>query len=243
MSNKRTFFRNAGFLVGVLFLISLVIFSSTILPPLLSHSEGKPVSFKVKRISLKGAQGWDTSALEGLLKKYLGKTIFWVNSYRVEKEIKESVSWVSSVEVKKIYPDEIRVEIKPATPCAIVVDSQRFYLVDCQGKKLGLWKESLGIYPILSNIKGNLTELLLFLKEAKQEGIYDLVSDMRLEGEEGDTVLLTVKGGVRFRFSRYDDPRVVAKKIKSVLYIAAKRGEKIAFVDLTGENARVRLKQ
>ncbi len=252
-SAKGALLRRLAILLAIYFGVISLLFFLFIFPDLLSKEKTSRFDFHLKKITILGAQGWDEKPLEELLKPYLGRNIFLVNTYYLEDFIKRKVPWVKRISLEKDYPDHILVRIVPYKPCAILANSgdfrkklnpeKTFLLVNCEGKVIGRWKESLGIFPILINIDKNLSDLLLFLKEAREEGIYDLISDIELEGEEGDTVLLTIKGGVKFKFSRYDSPRLVAKKIKSVLYVASKKGEKISFVDLTGENARVRLKE
>ena len=92
--------------------------------------------FIVKEIEVVGLNRTDNLALESKFKDLIGSNIFLLNknSFRLI----DSVNLIKSYDVKKIYPNQIKVYLKPAVAISVVRHLNESFILGNNGKSIEL---------------------------------------------------------------------------------------------------------
>ncbi len=145
------------FIVGA---VLLILFTTFILQKKISINK-----FKVKEIKIENNKILKEYELKADLSFLYNKSMIFLNSYEIEKKIKEK-SFIKRLEVKKIYPNKLIIRIFEKEPIAILINkNQKFFL----GRKYDLIEyKKIPKYnnlPTIFGDKENFRSLLLNLKK------------------------------------------------------------------------------
>ena len=164
--------------------------------------------FNVQKIKVTGNNYIHTDKILEISPAKINNNIFLFRKSDAEKKISE-LSFVEAVDVSRIFPSEVRIEVKECKPIAQVMCGQSLYLViDKNGKILDTSgnTEKYGV-PVITNMEidefevahklkaqdsEKLGKMLILLQELIQNGILDSATSVYAD----DSGLHAVFGGV-----------------------------------------------
>lgn len=114
--------------------------------------------FKIKDIKIIGTEKTDPYELKQILSSNLNSLITFDKDQA--KILLEEVGWVKRVNIKKVYPSTLRVNIIESDPFAIFYNSQNIFLIDIDGQIISN-NPDLNKYENLLNIRGEKAEIML----------------------------------------------------------------------------------
>lgn len=107
--------------------------------------------FKIKQIKIIGTEKSDPDELKKLLSSSLNNLITFNNDQA--KVLLEEVGWVKRVNIKKIYPSTLHVNIIESDPFAFFYNGEDIYLIDIDGQIIST-NPDINKYENLLNIRG-----------------------------------------------------------------------------------------
>lgn len=131
-------------------LLILVVFAGALWSINYFYSSGY---FNIEEINIDGNIHYDNEYIEDLLKDLKGKNIFEADKKKTEDMLADSLVWIKTVELKKIFPDRINISILERKPSIIISYRNGYYLLDEEGMVL----ENLG--SIIPDNYGSLLEV------------------------------------------------------------------------------------
>jgi len=112
-----------------------------LLPPLLLagvYLEQVEQLLPIRKIQLSGTfENLDKQEVETMLQQYIGQGFFSLDIYQLQQTL-YARSWIDTVSVRRVWPDELKVMIKEKNPVArwddrhLLSDSARVYLADTE---------------------------------------------------------------------------------------------------------------
>jgi len=86
--------------------------------------------FKISKINIEGTTHYDDVYIEEFLEDLKGSNIFEIDKKKIEDSIADNMIWVKSVELKKIFPDNINIFLEERKPFLIINYKNKYYLLD-----------------------------------------------------------------------------------------------------------------
>ena len=112
------------------YLIILIILSS------IHNSNFKNNFFNIKKIEVVGLNKTDNSLLENKLADLVGSNIFVLNKQSFE--IINSINLIKNYNVKKIYPNKVKVYLESAVAISVIKNSNELVILGNNGKIINL---------------------------------------------------------------------------------------------------------
>ena len=114
--------KKKNFSLWLLLFIFLTTFS-------LDSIEIKTSSFlPIKTITIEGITNADKKTVEKKLSKFYGQSIIFVGSSQF-KEISNDLKYINKIQIKKIYPDKIKINIIEYKPIGVFVNKNKKILL------------------------------------------------------------------------------------------------------------------
>ncbi|MDY0027644.1 MAG: FtsQ-type POTRA domain-containing protein, partial [Candidatus Humimicrobiaceae bacterium] len=164
--------------------------------------------------------------IKTLVEDLTGSNIFEVNKKKIEDALTKKLSWIKEIELSKVFPDKIVIEITERKPCLKIVYLGNYFLVDDEGVVLDkIDKESLDKYKDLILVRNavnysiNVGEKIAKKNVLSCAEIYDffdsdlknLIKEARLDDNiSGDIIFHTVNG----REIIFGDSSDISKKVE-----------------------------
>jgi cell division protein FtsQ len=192
--------------------------------------------FSLSRIDIQGAQRSSTVDVQHNLRHLLGTNLFELDLRQIGSIAKQN-PWVSSVSVKRILPDRIRIRIIERTPCLQAWIGDRAYLVDTTGFVIGPSGPGNSVdLPVLTGLEGLEQEALI---QALRRGVTllaeldhtskpftALISEMNIR--HGDRVVVHTTDQRRRLFL---DPTSIGRNVPRYLALRDEISRRIGQVD------------
>ena len=126
-----------------------------------------------------------------------GKNLIYINSKKLEKNLRYDPR-VESVDIKKIYPDKLVIEINEKAPYVFIRNNNKFHLADKNLVIYGNIDEIQNVdIPIVNNdTNTKLEDFKIILSKIEYEELYKSISEIRKSGAYYEIVL---KDGVIIR--------------------------------------------
>jgi cell division protein FtsQ len=86
--------------------------------------------FKISKINIEGNIHYDDEYIGDLLESLKGSNIFEIDKKKIEDSIIDNMVWIKSVELKKIFPDNINIFLEERKPLLIINYKNKYYLID-----------------------------------------------------------------------------------------------------------------
>lgn len=147
--------------------------------------------FKVQTITVAGNSRYTTEEILAVTDIEQGENLFLINKYAVASAITGQLPYVESVQIRRVLPDGIVIEVQECEPVAAVIQGSDAWLISGSGKLLERVTESQSasyvqirgcelLLPTVAAIAqlpsdGNITreELLSFLEVLQERGMLD----------------------------------------------------------------------
>jgi cell division protein FtsQ len=166
--------------------------------------------FKIKTITVTGNYKYKEEEIRSKADIAIGNNIFEINKKYIEDNLLNEFIWLKSIDLKKIFPDTISIEIVERKPFVKAVYGGKYYIVDSEGIVLDImagddkenYKDIIAVKNAL-NYAPDTGEKIAKKAMLSCGDIYDaLVSDMRKLMKEaslgndgqGDIIFLTNDG-------------------------------------------------
>tara|TARA_B100000686_G_scaffold327848_1_gene387168 strand:+ start:391 stop:1131 length:741 start_codon:yes stop_codon:yes gene_type:complete len=114
--------------------------------------------FKVKDIKIAGTEKTNPYELKQILSSNLENLITFDKAHA--KSLLEDVGWVKRVNIKKIYPNTLRINIIESEPFAIFYNNQDIFLIDIDGDVISS-NPDINKYQNLLTVRGKKAEIQL----------------------------------------------------------------------------------
>ena len=114
--------------------------------------------FKVKDIKIVGTEKTNPYELKQILSSNLNNLITFDKDHA--KSLLEKVGWVKRANIKKIYPNTIRINIIESDPFAIFYNNQDIFLIDIDGEIISP-NPDINKYESLLTVRGEKAEVKL----------------------------------------------------------------------------------
>jgi len=158
-------------LYKIFFLFILLIFLTTYTPKKFDIISQKEISsfFNIQKIEIVDNYLVSDQEIKPHLKKLYGQNIFFVK-YESLEEILNKIDLINKIEIKKKYPDTIKVKIYEENPIAFLNKKNKKFVV-MESSKLILFTENLP-FEYLPTVFGEESEIYLadFLKNLQNAG-------------------------------------------------------------------------
>ncbi|MDD3628156.1 MAG: FtsQ-type POTRA domain-containing protein [Actinomycetota bacterium] len=180
----------------------------------------------MKSIEIQGNKHYKDEEIKTLVEDLTGSNIFEVNKKKIEDALTKKLSWIKEIELSKVFPDKIVIEITERKPCLKIVYLGNYFLVDDEGVVLDkIDKESLDKYKDLILVRNavnysiNVGEKIAKKNVLSCAEIYDffdsdlknLIKEARLDDNiSGDIIFHTVNG----REIIFGDSSDISKKVE-----------------------------
>jgi len=147
-----SFFKNKNFLkISILLGVSAILFFCLFLNENLTikNSENKPSKglfskklldnynnfFEIKKITLNGRSKSDINLIKNIVNSELheNKNIIKYDTFNIKNSL-EKLSWINKVFIRKIFPNQIIIEIKEHKEFAIFNENKKNFLISDEGK-------------------------------------------------------------------------------------------------------------
>ncbi len=89
--------------------------------------------FKIKNIIINGNTKYDESIIKQKAEIMLGLNIFEINKKYIEDKLIDELVWLKSVNLKKIFPDKVIIEVIERKPFAIISYGNNNFIIDDEG--------------------------------------------------------------------------------------------------------------
>ena len=149
--------------------------------------------FYVNEISIEGQNEIIKKDIIQKLSDLKGKKLVYINVEELEKGLKRDPR-VESVEIKKVYPDKLVIDINEKIPYAFVRINNKFYAADKNLIIYGHIEEIKNIdIPIINNDENTRLEDFKFISsKIKDDKVYKIISEIRKNGTYYEIVLRDV---------------------------------------------------
>jgi Cell division septal protein len=138
--------------ISLVFLISLILFLSIQYPQILKNK------FLIKNINITGDDKSDKQDIKNLVIAQ-NKDLYLIKLQSL-KEVIEAQEWVKKVNIKKIFPSTIEINITENDPFAVYVSDQDTYLIDVDGSFITKVNQDTYDHNLLI-VRGNQSHLIL----------------------------------------------------------------------------------
>ena len=120
--------------------------------------------FKVKKIELYSTENVDESLINLKLKQFEDKNIFFLDPDKIASFL-TNLDFINTVEIKKIYPNKIKIRINEEKIIAIIIGPKYKYLLTEEGKVIKKYEEKFSFLPIVygKDAKENFPSFYKFL--------------------------------------------------------------------------------
>ncbi len=120
--------------------------------------------FKVKKIELYNTENVDESLINLKLEQFEGKNIFFIDPDKIASFL-TNIDFINTVEIKKIYPNKMKIRINEEKIIAIIIGSKNKYLLTEEGKVIKKYEEKFSFLPIVygKDAKENFPSFYKFL--------------------------------------------------------------------------------
>ena len=166
-----------------------------------------------------------------------GKNLIYINSKKLEKNLKYDPR-VESVDIKKIYPDKLVIEINEKTPYVFIRNNDKFHLADKNLVIYGNIDEIQNVdIPIVNNdTNTKLEDFKTILSKIEYEELYKSISEIRKNGVYYEVVL---KDGVIIRTDKLVEEKKYETSFK--LYKKLKDQQTMEYIDIRYKDVNVKL--
>jgi cell division protein FtsQ len=89
--------------------------------------------FKIESLNIEGNTHYDEDILGKFTRDIPGTNIFEVNKKDIEDSFMSDLVWIKSVELRKIFPDNIVITVQERNPFLIASYKNNYYLLDDEG--------------------------------------------------------------------------------------------------------------
>jgi cell division protein FtsQ len=139
--------------------------------------------FAVRHLQIVGAQHTSRAELDRVMRQYVGTNLFHLDIARLRRDL-ASLSWISRVEIEKLLPDTLRVQIVERTPVALADDHDRVAYVDDRGTPFADLSPAIGDpdLPLITAASGeDLARCVTILRQLRihDPEIYARISEVR----------------------------------------------------------------
>ncbi len=150
----------------------------------------------------------------------VGTPLLFVGSEGVREEL-ESLAWVRSAEVRRIFPDRVEITIDERQPVALMWSSGSYAVLDLEGVVLEYVSEATGSEPVLRLAERRLEPAETYGSEGVRGGLeFAVILDGALPGievrQEGDE-LWAAYNGHEIRLGRPVDMAAKAAALMAVI--------------------------
>ena len=114
--------------------------------------------FKIKTITLVGNSHYTDEQIKKVANVAIGANIFEINKKNIEDSLASELTWISSILLKKIFPDRIEISVTERKPYIRLVYSGKYYILD---------KEAVVLDEISSDRKSLYPDCLLVVNAIK----------------------------------------------------------------------------
>ena len=193
--------------------------------------------FNVNEISIKGKNEIIKNDIVQKLNSIKGKNLIYINSKKLEKNLKYDPR-VESVDIKKIYPDKLVIEINEKTPYVFIRNNDKFHLADKNLVIYGNIDEIQNVdIPIVNNdTNTKLEDFKTILSKIEYEELYKSISEIRKNGVYYEVVL---KDGVIIRTDKLVEEKKYETSFK--LYKKLKDQQAMEYIDIRYKDVNVKL--
>jgi len=193
--------------------------------------------FNVNEISIKGKNEIIKNDIVQKLNSIKGKNLIYINSKKLEKNLKYDPR-VESVDIKKIYPDKLVIEINEKTPYVFIRNNDKFHLADKNLVIYGNIDEIQNVdIPIVNNdTSTKLEDFKTILSKIEYEELYKSISEIRKNGVYYEVVL---KDGVIIRTDKLVEEKKYETSFK--LYKKLKNQQPMEYIDIRYKDVNVKL--
>ena len=122
--------------------------------------------FKIKNIKFTGIENADSDLINFKVEKLKGQNIFFLNQDKLASSMID-IDFVNSVEIKKIYPNNIKIKINEEKVIAIIVKDNDKSILTLNGKVINKYDTKFSSLPLIygKNTKENFPIFYKFLLE------------------------------------------------------------------------------
>ena len=193
--------------------------------------------FNVNEISIKGKNEIIKNDIIQKLNGVKGKNLIYINAKKLEKNLKYDPR-VEFVDIKKIYPDKLVIEINEKTPYVFIRNNNKFHLADKNLIIYGNIDEVQNVdIPIVNNdTNTKLEDFKIILSRIKYEELYKNISEIRKNGVYYEVVL---KDGVIIRTDKLVEEKKYETSFK--LYKKLKDQQAMEYIDIRYKDVNVKL--
>ena len=110
------------------------------------------IIFPIKKITAEGAYAFDATKLKFELEFLRNTSLFFLKEKEITKVV-DKHDFISSFQLKKKYPDTLKILISEYMPVAIEIDHKKKYYLTKEGKKINYTE--INFYKKLPTIFGN----------------------------------------------------------------------------------------
>tara|TARA_Y100001958_G_C21245483_1_gene575175 strand:- start:4644 stop:5300 length:657 start_codon:yes stop_codon:yes gene_type:complete len=121
--------------------------------------------FNLDKIIIKNNSILKKKELEELLVPIYGKNLLLLNNTEIKKILSQN-SFIDSFDIKKIYPNILKIKIYEKNPIAILIDKKKKYLLSEQIDLINF--ETDKIFKDLPYVRGNQNEFKIFYNNLKE---------------------------------------------------------------------------
>ncbi|MBN2073370.1 MAG: FtsQ-type POTRA domain-containing protein [Actinobacteria bacterium] len=139
------------FLMGLRFLLILIFFAAAVWG--LNYFYNSDY-FRIKELKLNGLGHYTREDIESKTGNLIGSNIFEVDKKGIEDMLTAEMTWISSTDLRKVFPDKIIIELAERKPYVKVYSKGVTYLLDPEGMVLEkISSETAGLYEDLLLIR------------------------------------------------------------------------------------------
>jgi cell division protein FtsQ len=129
------------------------------------HKQNFSIIFPIKKIIIENTNALDLIKLKVELEFLKNSSLFFLKEKKISK-IADKNDFISSIQLKKKYPDTIKILISEYIPVATKTDKKKRYYLTDTGKKINYVE--LKIYENLPEIFGNHKNFIFLYDELKK---------------------------------------------------------------------------
>ena len=120
--------------------------------------------FKIKNIELTGIENADPDLINLKVEKLKGQNIFFMDQAKLASSM-VNIDFVNSVEIKKIYPSNVKIKINEEKVIAIIVKDNDKHILTAKGKIIYKYDTKFSSLPLIygKNVKEIFPKFYKFL--------------------------------------------------------------------------------
>ena len=124
----------------------------------------KKFNFFIKEIKLSGNFIIKEEVIIKKLNFLYNENLFFLNTEKIKKNLM-SETFIESYNIKKIYPDTLKINIKEKLPIAIILNKKNKFYISEKGERINF--EEIESYKDLPTVFGDKTEFYILYKNLK----------------------------------------------------------------------------